>query len=199
MTDEWLRPRAPQRLNGDEQFGGLDATVRDFWSYAMSDLRMNNVRGYLAEFLVARAVGATGQRVEWDAFDVLTPEGVRIEVKSAGYLQAWDQRKPSRISFGSLKGRVWTSTDGESPDPTLNADVYVFAIQIAKRHEDYDPLDVAQWEFYVVPRASIEATGYGSIGLSTLRSLSDGPVDYADLTDAVRDAGSASDEQRPAK
>ena len=48
-----------QPLSGDEHFLGLDATVRDFWAFAMSDLRMNNVRGYLAEFLVARAVGAT--------------------------------------------------------------------------------------------------------------------------------------------
>lgn len=44
-------------------------------------LRMNNVRGDLAEFLVARAVGATGPRVEWDAYDVLAPDGTRIEVK----------------------------------------------------------------------------------------------------------------------
>lgn len=50
----------------------------------MSDLRTNNTRGYLAEYLVAKAVGATTCRVEWDTYDVLTPEGPRVEVKSAG-------------------------------------------------------------------------------------------------------------------
>jgi hypothetical protein len=62
----------------------VDATVVDFWQFALSDLRMNNTRGYLAEFLVAKAVGATAGRVEWDAFDVLAPSGARIEVKATG-------------------------------------------------------------------------------------------------------------------
>lgn len=178
MADDWIRPDPPRRLTGDEVFRGVDANVRDFWAYAMSDLLMNNVRGYLAEFLVSKAVGASGARVEWDAFDVLTPEGVRVEVKSAGYLQAWAQRRLSRISFGSMKGRTWTPEDGESPTATLNADVYVFAIQTATRHEDYSALDVSQWEFYVVPRQAIEVTGYASIGMPTLRALTDGPVPY---------------------
>ncbi|TCN28591.1 hypothetical protein EV644_1455 [Kribbella orskensis] len=154
----------------------------------MSDLRMNNVRGYLAEFLVAKAVGATGSRIEWDAYDIFTPEGIRVEVKSAGYLQTWAQRRLSRISFGSMKGRTWAPETGESAEATLNADVYVFAIQTATCHDAYDPLDVDQWQFYVVGRAAIETTGYSSIGLPILRILSDGPVEYADLADAVRAA-----------
>jgi hypothetical protein len=63
----------PQLL-GDEAFS-IGGTVRDFWSCAMSDLQSNATRGHLAEFLVAPAVGATGTRVEWDAFDVQAPTG----------------------------------------------------------------------------------------------------------------------------
>ena len=184
--DGWIRPTGMDRLTGSEPFEGMAATVQEFWAFAMSDLRMNNIRGYLAEFLVAKAVGATGSRVEWDAYDVLTPEGIRVEVKSAGYLQVWAQRRLSRISFGSMKGRTWTPEGGESPEATLNADVYVFAIQTATNHDDYDPLDVGQWEFYVVDRTAIEATGYTSIGLPTLRTLTDGAVDYAHLGSAIR-------------
>jgi len=73
---------------------------------------VNNVRGYLAEFLVARAVDATLPRTEWDAFDVLTPDGVKVEVKSSAYLQVWDQRRFSRIVFTGLRGRTWTPQDG---------------------------------------------------------------------------------------
>ena len=71
----------------------------------MPDLRMNNVRGYLAEFLVAQAVGSKAARVEWDDYDVLAPDGTRIEVKSSGLLQAWEQAGPSRIVFSGLRGR----------------------------------------------------------------------------------------------
>lgn len=190
MTEEWITPLPPKPLDGDERFVGLDANVRDFWAFAMSNLAINNVRGYLAEFFVAKAVGASGARIEWDAFDVLTPEGIRVEVKSVGRLQAWSQRRLSRISFGSMMGRTWTPEDGESPEATLNADVYVFAIQTATNHESYDVLDVGQWEFYVVSRAAIESTGYRSIGMATLRTLVDGPVAYPELGTAVRECAS---------
>jgi hypothetical protein len=76
----------------------------------------------------------------------------------------------------------------------LNADVYVFAIQTATSHDDYDALNVGQWEFYVVSRTAIEATGYGSIGLPTLRTLTDSAVDYAHLGAAIRTAASKSDD-----
>lgn len=189
MTEEWITPIARQPLKGNERFVGLDADVREFWAFAMSNLAINNVRGYLAEFFVAKAVGATGARIEWDAFDVLTPEGIKVEVKSAGHLQAWAQRRLSRISFGSMKGRTWTPEEGESPEATLNADVYVFAVQTATSHETYDVLDVGQWEFYVVSRAAIDGTGYRSIGMPTLRALVEEPVPYAELGDAIRDCG----------
>jgi hypothetical protein len=31
------------------------------------------------------------------------------------------------------------------------ADVFVFAIETARRHDDYDPLDINQWAFRVLP------------------------------------------------
>lgn len=181
----WFSAPLATELSGSEGFVGCDAEVMDFWAFAMSDLRMNNVRGYLAEFLVSRAVGATGSRVEWDSYDVLSPDGVKIEVKSSAYLQVWDQRRLSRIVFTGLTGRTWTPQDGESPEATYNADVYVFCIQTAQTHDEYNPLDVAQWQFYVVPRAEIEALGFKAIGLASLIKLTDGPVTYADLSDAI--------------
>ena len=52
-----MRPRAQPPLTGSECFSNGD-TVLDFWRWAMGDLRMNNARGYLAEYLVARTVNA---------------------------------------------------------------------------------------------------------------------------------------------
>ena len=56
-SEPFEQPAAAPGLRGDEAFVGVDAQVLDFWRFAMSDLRMNNTRGYLAEFLVARALG----------------------------------------------------------------------------------------------------------------------------------------------
>jgi hypothetical protein len=61
-------------LSGDVPFGGIDASVADFWRFAMSDLRTINVGGYLAEFLVARALGSQAARVEWGPWDVTAPD-----------------------------------------------------------------------------------------------------------------------------
>jgi hypothetical protein len=55
----------------------MDATVIDFWRFALGDLRMNNARGYLAEFIVATALGVGASRVEWANSD-LEWEGISI-------------------------------------------------------------------------------------------------------------------------
>ncbi|GAA2086027.1 hypothetical protein GCM10009821_29580 [Aeromicrobium halocynthiae] len=38
-------------MDGSERFDGVDATVADFWRFAMSDLRMNNVAAIWLSFL----------------------------------------------------------------------------------------------------------------------------------------------------
>src|SRR5687767_6019449 len=105
-------PPIAEQLTGAEPFAGLDSTVVDFWRFAMNDLRTNNVRGYLAEFLVARAVGSTAPRVEWDAWDVTAPDGTRIEVKSSGFLQAWAQARLSTPTFRVSAAYGWDGATG---------------------------------------------------------------------------------------
>ncbi len=183
-----MHPAPEGALAGSEDFVGCAATVLDFWRFAMSDLRVNNVRGYLAEFLVAMAVGSSGSRVEWDAYDVRAPDGTTIEVKSSAYLQVWEQKRPSRIEFTGLKGRTWTAQQGVASEPTYNADVYVFAVQTAQSHDAYDPLDITQWAFYVLPRSTLEALGYKSISLSTLQTLAGASVPFAGLAHAIASA-----------
>lgn len=190
MTDDagdvWRSAPPARHLDGTETFSGVEATVQDFWRFAMSDLRMNNLRGYLAEFLVAKAVGAVGSRVEWDSYDVLAPNGTKIEVKSSAYTQVWDQRRPSTIRFTGLTGRTWTPQEGESPEATFNADVYVFAVQTAISHDEYDVLDIDQWAFYVLSRDALEALGCKSISLVTLKQMTDGPVGFAQLSRTIQ-------------
>lgn len=175
-------------LSGAETFTGAGATVQDFWRFAMSDLRMNNARGYLAEFLVAQALGLRDvRRVEWDAYDLLLDERVKVEVKSSAYLQAWAQKQLSRIEFAGLRGRRFDPEHGYDPaGPQLNAHVYVFCVQTATNHETLDALDLAQWQFFVVPASALEEAHIGArVRLSVLETLVPGPTPWSELRQAV--------------
>jgi len=181
MVAEPIEPPArAAELRGDEAFVGIDARVLDFWRFAMSDLRMNNTRGYLAEFLVARALGLDDvRRVEWEAYDLLF-EDIRVEVKSSARLQAWPQKRHSRVSFSGLR-------TGSAGVRTLNADVYVFCTQTSLLHSEYDPLDLAQWTFHVVSRAALAVAG-DSIGLAGVERVAGPATPWAAMGDAVRAA-----------
>jgi hypothetical protein len=183
--EEWTTVPSRTFLEPDDPFEGINSTVLDFWRYAMSDLRTNNVRGYLAEFLVARAVGAEGPRVEWDAYDVVAPDETTIEVKTSAYVQVWSQRRPSQIRFSGLASRTWSPEAGYSADATFNADVYVFAVQTAPSHDDYDVLAIDQWEFYVASREALEATGHRSLNLKSVAKIALGPLPWPALADAI--------------
>jgi len=193
MTDEtdWPVPPAAEPLAGGAEFIGMpgDPKVQDFWQFALGDLRMNNARGYLAEFLVGKALCIEQLvRIEWDSFDLLF-KGITIEVKSSAYLQAWDQRRISTLSFSGLKGTRYNPRaplGGEDPlGKRYNAMVYVFCVHTAVTHETYNPLDVSQWEVYVVPRSALAETGLQSVGIGRVVNLSQGKTSWADLADVV--------------
>ena len=70
-----------------------EMTITDFWKWYGSDLVNNALRGNLAEYIVGLALGQQNKIQEgWAAWD-LTYTGIKIEVKSSGYIQ----RSPGRI------------------------------------------------------------------------------------------------------
>lgn len=186
---EWIEPPAIKPMTGSEPFIGVEATVLDFWRFAMGDFRTNSLRGYLAEYIVGRAVGSDQNRVEWDTYDVITPSGVTIEVKSSGYLQAWAQSKSSNIKFGGLKSKKWTPQTGYAEIESYNAQIYVFCVETATSHDQYNPLDLSQWEFYVISSDALEATGQRSFSLSRVRALAGGSLPFEALSAAIQAAG----------
>jgi hypothetical protein len=133
------------------------------------DLRDNTLRGEFAEWLVGLLLGIDmGVRIGWDAVDH-RHNGVTIEVKSSAHIQGWGQRALSRIHFGALIKQPWDSVSGAfAEQPQLNADWYVFALETCKDGPAYNPLDLSQWEFYVVPRSALEGLARGQ-GLSLKR------------------------------
>lgn len=184
VTELWGPPR-PTLLTGSEAIGDSGTQLRDFWSWAMSDLRANTTRSMFAEYLVANALGADHQpRVEWNSYDVAIPAG-RVEVKAAAYLQAWQQRGLSKIIFGGLRARTWTPAAGYSAAATYNADVYVFALLKATKHDQYDALDTTGWRFWVIGVDRIRATQQASLSLSRVKQLGGESVSYRDLHRSV--------------
>jgi hypothetical protein len=66
--------------------------------------------------------------------------------------------------------------------------MYVFALVTARNHASYDPLDPAQWSFWVLPRHVVEATGQRGLSPSRVEALAGSPVSRDGLADAVRAA-----------
>lgn len=145
-------PQLPP-LRGDEPFAGTDANVQDFWRWGFGDLRMNIVRGVLAEFLVAKALGidTSAARDAWDNYDLRYGE-TTIEIKSTARWQSFVSRRPSKLVFNGLRRRRWDETTMlRREHPEVIADVYIFAMHSCDTPADYDPLTVDQWSFFVLP------------------------------------------------
>jgi len=165
----------------------------EFWQWSASDLVSNATRGRLAEFIVAKSLGipTCGVRDEWAAYDLRSACGIRIEVKSAAYLQSWMQRRPSSISFSVRPARAWDpDCNRQARSPSRPADVYVFALLAHMDKSSIDPMNLDQWEFYVLSTGAINARtrSQHSITLNSLRRLRAGPISFGKLREAVNKA-----------
>jgi hypothetical protein len=181
------------RKTGNEPFiskeNPTEITLLDFWQWSVSDLASNTTRGRLAEFLVASALGlANGVRTEWDAYDLCTSSGLRIEVKSSAYLQSWYQAKPSSICFSIAETRAWdAATNVFASESRRQAHAYVFALLAHQDKPTLDPLNLDQWHFYAVLTLDIERQlgRKKSITFKALQNLCPSPVSYAELAYAI--------------
>ncbi len=194
-------PRDLPPLDGSEMLGETGASVLDYWRWGHSDLRANAERGVLAEFLVASALGDNRPRRDpWGNFDVLTPEGVKVEVKASGYMQSWAQRAHSKIVFSGLKSRrAPSASDWEAlmrrdappkwgelwtREATYLADVYVFGVHTQRDPDAYDVLHVEEWDFYAISVALLREYDCVSVSLSWVRRHAE-PVKLAGIREAV--------------
>lgn len=169
----------------------LDFDLLDFWAWCSSDLTNNTMRGVLAEYLVARDLGlAEGTRIEWDAYDLKTKHGLKVEVKSAAYLQSWHQTKPSSISFSIEPKYGWdASTNEYGTERARQADVYVFAVLHHRDKSTLNPLDVDQWDFYILPTAVLNerAPTQKKIALTRLEQFQPRKVRFGEISAALED------------
>lgn len=182
-----------EQKTGDESlsFNGKDTEIKliDFWRWSVSDIISNATRGRFAEFIVATAlnIDLTIIRDEWSAYDLTSPEGIKIEVKSASYLQSWYQRDFSKISFSIKAARHWDSlTNKQAEVPSRESDVYVFCLLKHREQSTLNPMKLDQWEFFVL--STLEINNYtrsvSSITLNSLQRLTEG-ISYDKLREAI--------------
>ena len=174
--------------NPDELFRfnnqNLDFRLVDFWMWNQSDLIENRNRGILAEFIVRQALEIKyPTRLEWDSFDLITDDGVKVEVKSAAYIQAWKQKKYSDIQFSIEPTRVPLEDNNYSEEKVRRADIYIFCLLGHKDQTTIDPMNLDQWVFYVLPTKILneKLPNQKSISLNTLKSLNCQECDYGQL------------------
>jgi len=173
-------PDSLKILTGNEQLFGGDVDLPEgkalnFWKWAFSDLRMNNLRGVFSEWQVAVLLDIPlDDRDSWAPYDLKSSDGVSIEVKSAAYLQAWSGSSISNnIRFTGLKGRTWTPEEGFSESQSFNADLYVFCLQTEKNPDNWDAFNLNQWRYFLLPKPVLEEWNQKSIGLSRLKERAD--------------------------
>ena len=182
---------------GNEPFhadrDNLPQTLLDYWRWSGSDLVSNAQRGILAEFLVGSALQMTDQvHREWDAYDVRTPSGLTVEVKNSAYIQSWSQTDYSTISFDIAPKQSWDAKEDTIDSVSRrSADVYVFSLLAHRDQNSIDPLNVSQWEFYVLATSVLdERCGeQKTIHLRPLKALEPEQPSYATLRETVERVG----------
>lgn len=147
-------------------------TMLDFWQFQFSNIY--DLQEHIAEFLVAKALGVKEphNRSGWTLWDI-DYEGWRIEVKETGYYYSWQEK--GKIS----EQRTWSITkaytDYKNPNSEYKRqnDVYVFCLNTGKNEKDSYPLELENWEFYIIPTSKIneECRDNKTISLSKVQKL----------------------------
>lgn len=148
-------------MTGKEKFEfdgkELDYDFIDFWKFHYSNIY--DIQGRIAEFIVAKALDIHESQNDqyWTLWD-LTYKGLRIEVKETSYYHSFN--KEGKVSQ-QRSFRITKSNGSYDPQISGNSDycrqndVYVFCLNTGYTKDESYPLDLNNWEFYIVPTAVI--------------------------------------------
>ena len=183
------------KFSGSEKItdenGNSVSTVKDFWSWAYSNLTSNTQRGTYAEYLVSIALGAKAEtKTDWGPYDILTPEGIKVEVKASGYMQTWKQAHFSKIVFGINQSHKYDYNANEynyDAEMVRQADVYVFCVEKCQDVDSLNERDLSQWDFYVISARRIDESlgSHKTVTLSKLIKIGAQRVSFNNMKAAV--------------
>ncbi|MCM1219884.1 MAG: hypothetical protein NC548_35885 [Lachnospiraceae bacterium] len=174
-------------------------TLLDFWKWNSSDLLNNTMRGAFAEFLVATAldIDLSEAHVDWESYDLLGKNGERIEVKCSAYLQSWNAEefthkpeKYSKIIFSISPALEWMREEAKysKEPPKRHSDVYVFCHYKCKERKADNPLNLDNWDFFVLATYKINQIFGASRSVSRETLISRGqPIlcGYSEIRNAI--------------
>ena len=109
-------------------------------------------------------------------------------MKASGYIQSWPQERLSAINFSIRPTYGWDSeTNTYASDCARQSDVYVFCLLNHKEQDTINPLDTAQWSFFVLPTKVLneKVGGQKTIALSGVIKLGAKETDFAGLREAI--------------
>ncbi len=159
-----------KQLIGTEEFT-LDGnptgmTMSDFWRFMYSNIY--SFQEVIAEFLVAKALGkeVAENDAYWTLFDMKYRDK-RIEVKQTSYYHSFNEenkvsnhrvfRIPKSnskfeydIAINKEKYKDVGDKEKENKYERQN-DIYVFCVNTGENRSDAYPLNLNNWEFYIVP------------------------------------------------
>ena len=166
-------------MKGDEKFEfsgeSLDFDFKDFWAFQYSNIY--SLHGEIAEFIVARALGITEAQnsAYWTLWD-MTYRNVKIEIKATAYYHLWNEglkvSKQRVFSIAKANGKYDLDVCGND-DFCRQNDIYVFCLNLGETKELSYPLNLDNWEFFVVPTSFIneKCNDNKTISLNRIKKL----------------------------
>ena len=135
---------------------GFDYT--DFWRFHYSNIY--DLQDKIAEFIVSKALGIDHAQNDqyWTLWDV-SYRNKRIEVKETSYYHSFNEegKVSKQRVFGITKANgSYDSANSGNSDFCRQNDIYVFCLNIGDTRETSYPLNLNNWEFYIVPTAIID-------------------------------------------
>jgi len=119
-------------------------------------------------------------------YTILFETPPKIEVKSAAYIQLWEQSKLSTVRFSIKQSAYWDSNTNTYSNKKRHSDLYVFCLLKHKEQETLNPMKMEQWEFYVVETdiLNLNYMNNDSISLCSLQKLTNA-IPYSQLRNKV--------------
>jgi len=165
------------------------ATVLDFWRWAFSMLEDNTLRGIVGEYIVAWAIGVDNViHDSWQAYDLLAPNGKKIEVKTTSFAQIWKHGEKNRRPLFVIKPtRYYTHEKGLENHMSYNADIYVLCYYFWTDSNSMDVTNIDHWKFWVFSLNELLGVldGKKSIGIKKLEQTGHKPVDASQLKEII--------------
>lgn len=152
----------------------LDFEMIDLWRAKYSNIY--NMQETIAEFIVERALGVekSFNTDYWTLYDI-PYRNKRIEIKETSYYHPWNEggKVSQQRTFGITKANSnYENADEENKYERQN-DIYVFCLNTGETRESSNPINLNNWEFYIVPTSIIneECGNNKSISLNRVKSF----------------------------